>query len=213
MENTNTNINTNTETDINTNNGTNTEISDNNNDKVETTNEVLTVEQVQKMIQSENDKIRTEYSKKLKAKEKEIEEVRKSSMSEQEKLDYENKTLQEQLLEREQALLEKERAYERTQLELKTVDLLKEHSLPLEAKGFLVGTDIDSTQKNIEAFKSMFDNAIENEVKQRIKGTTKEHKEVAIGGSITKEQFNKLSYAERSELFRTNPELYKELTK
>ena len=212
MENlTNTNIDTNTETDINTINGTNTEISDNND--VETTNEVLTVEQVQKMIQSENDKIRTEYSKKLKAKEKEIEEVRKSSMSEQEKLDYENKTLQEQLIEREQALLEKEQAYERTNLELKTVDLLKEHLLPLEAKDFLVGTDIDSTQKNIEAFKSMFDNAIENEVKQRIKGTTKEHKEVAIGGSITKEQFGKLTYAERSELFKTNPELYKELTK
>lgn len=199
---------TDVETQTNTLNSTNT------NSDVETTNETnasptLTEEQILKMIQSEADKVRTEYSKKLKDKEKEIEEVKKSSMSEQEKLDYENKSLQEQLDEREQSLREKEDAFNRSQLELSAIELLKDNSLPLDAKSFLIGTNIDTTTENINKFKVMFDTEVANAISERIKGTSKEHKETFVNSSMTKEQFDAMSYNDKCKLNAENPELYK----
>lgn len=208
--------NTDSEESISTKVNTNIEGNEDKDTKVEnddSTEKPLTLEDVKKMIQSENDKIRTEYSKKLKAKDIELEEVKKSNMTEQERLDYENKSLQEQLMEREKALLEKEEAFNRSQLELDAVDILKQHDLPIEAKSFLVSTNVEVTTNNILAFKVMFDEAIEKEIKERIKGTTKEHKETSTSGLVTKEQFAKMGFAQKNELYMTNPELYKELRK
>lgn len=192
--------------DTKVNNGTDT----NTNGSAE---ETLTEEMVKKLIQSETDRIRTEYSKRLKEKDAQIEEIKKSKMTEQEKAEYEHNILQQQLEERERALQEKEEAFMRSQLELQTIDLLKENNLPLEAKTFLVGTNIDVTTENISAFKDMFDNAVENVIKERIKGTHKEYKETGNAGGITIEQFRAMNYQQRNELQRTSPEIYTSLTK
>lgn len=220
---------TNIETDNDTTNSTDTDTKVDNKDKKKsesvdnteskgesvdnTESETITIDMVQKMIQSETDKVRTEYVKKLKQKEQEIEDVKKSSMSETERLDYENKTLQEQLDERERTLKEREQAFARTELELKSLELLEQHSLPHEAKQFLVGTDEVVTKSNILAFKVMFDSAIENAIKERIKGTTKEHRESFSSSAVTKDNFEKMKYSERIKLLNSNPELYKELSK
>lgn len=149
----------------------------------------LTLADVQKMIQSETDKVRGEYSKKLKDKEKELEDIRVSSMSEEEKKADEIKKAKD--------ALDKERAeLTLAKLTLETVDLLKANNLPLDAKDFLIGKDSDSTKANIEAFKTMFASALESAVQERFKQTGKEHVEGTKTGRYTQEDVAKMSPAE-----------------
>lgn len=183
------------------------------NDDATDTKEELTLEQVKKLIQSETDRVRTEYVKKLKSKEQEMDELKKSNMTEQEQLDYEKKELEKVLSEREKALIEKEEAFKRSQLELQTIELLKDEQLPIEAKNFLISTNIDTTTDNVKAFKVMFDNAIAQVVGERIKNTSKTHKTSGKTGITTKGDFNKMGWKERNKLYISNPELYKELSK
>lgn len=128
----------------------------------------LTIEDVEKMIQSATDRVRTEYSKKLKEKEKELEELRLASMTEEERKAEEQRKLQEILEKKEAELKLKE-------LTLTTIELLKENELPLEAKDFLIGKDEESTKANIKAFKKMFLSALEQAVTERFKQTGKSH--------------------------------------
>lgn len=128
----------------------------------------LTLEDVQKMIQSETDRVRGEYSKKLKDKEKQLEDLRMSTMTEEERIAEEQKQLQDNLSQREAELKHKE-------LTLDTIDLLKENDLPLETRNFLIGKDIESTKKNVESFKKMFSSALEEAVTERFKKSGKEH--------------------------------------
>lgn len=144
-----------------------------NEDTTSTNDKPLTLEDVQKMIQSETDKVRGEYSKKLKDKDKELEEVRLSSMTEDEKKAEMLKNATTELEKKQAELLHKE-------LTLGTIDLLKENDLPLDAKDFLLGKDLESTKANVEAFKNMFATALEQAVTERFKQTGKEHVE---GGS------------------------------
>jgi len=140
--------------------------------KVEDTKveEALTLDSVKKMIQSETDKVRGEYSKKLKDKEKELDDVRMASMSDAEREAEQKKTLEKNLSERESQLLHKE-------LTLGTIDMLKESNLPIEFKDFLIGKDSDSTKANVDKFQKVFNAQLEAMVTERFKATGKEHVE------------------------------------
>lgn len=156
----------------------------------ETKNEPLTLEQVQKMIQSENDKIRGEYSKKLKDKEKELEDLRLASMTEDERK-------VEELKKREEAIQKQQTELTLAKLTIETVDLLKENNLPLEAKDFLIGKDSDSTKANIQVFKTMFESALETEVHKRFQSTGKEFVDAtkSVKG-LTREDIKTMSASE-----------------
>lgn len=152
--------------------------------------EPFTMDDVKKLLQSETDKIRTEYSKKLKQKEKEFENFKKEKMTDEEKKKYEFEQLQSQLSEKEKSLNAKE-------MTLFTIDALKENSLPLEAKDFLLGSDQESTLNNINAFKQMFDSAVTNAVETTIKSTGKEHKKGdGSPKTYTHEMVSKMSTSE-----------------
>lgn len=152
--------------------------------------ETLTVEEVQKMIQSEVDRTRGEYSKKLREKESELEELRLSQLSDEERKSEELKNLQKQLSEREAEATRKE-------LTLMTIELLKEEDLPIEAKDFLIGKDEDAIKANIEGFKKMFSDAVEATVTERFKDSGKEHKSsTGKTNRYTQEDLNNMSPAE-----------------
>ena len=131
-------------------------------DEAKETEKPLTLEMVQKMIQSENDKIRTEYTKKLKAVETEKEEILKKSMSDEEKRQYELDQMQKQLEEKERAITHKE-------MTIKTVDLLKANDLPLEFRDFITASNDDELTDRITKLKSVWLDAI----KQHVDGTFK----------------------------------------
>jgi len=121
----------------------------------------LTAEEVQKMIQSAEDKVRTEYTKKLTAAEKQV----KAKMTEEE-------IKAKELADKEASIIERENAIIRKDLEAKTNELLTSKQLPMSMREFVMGNDEDSTNKKIEAFDKLFKAEVEKTVTERLKGKT-----------------------------------------
>lgn len=132
-----------------------------------------TVEELQKLLQSEADKrvtqaIKTaqekwqkEYEAKLKAEREEAERLAKLSAEEKEK----------ELLKKQQEEIEKrERAIAQRELELKTISLLQEKKLPIEFKEYVLGEDEATTLERIDKFQKLFRETIQKEVETRLKG-------------------------------------------
>ena len=171
-------------------------------DTTEETKEELTLEQVQKMIQSETDKVRTEYSKKLKALEREKEELEKAKMTEEEKAKYELEKYQKELAEKEKAIALKE-------LTIITGDLLKENGLPFEFRDFLIGTDEEDTKLKISLFKKEWDKAIKAEVESRFKASGREINK-GSKRTMTREEIMKIKDpSQRIRAIRENQDLFK----
>lgn len=149
--------------------------------------------EVNKKLQSETDKVRTEYSKKLKAYEEELTTLRPKPLTEEEK------ALQEKLQaieQKENELLQKEK--------LSTLTTkLQEQGLPQQLSKYLIGAeDIETEINNLkEVFNGL---VLDNSFKPSGHASTKE--------VITKEQFKKMSYIERLNLFNSNEELFKKLS-
>lgn len=120
---------------------------------------------VEKLIQSATDRVRTEYSKQFKEQQKVIDELRQSTMTEAQI----RKLKETQLGEREAMLQKKE-------LELLAVDVLKENDLPLNLREFVVGKDADETKARATALKNEFQKAVEAAVQERFKQSGRDPK-------------------------------------
>lgn len=148
---------------------------------------------VSKYVQSETDKVRTDYSKKLKDANDEITRLKPVEKSETEKA----------LEERIATLEAKEREIANREKAMTIANKLKEKEIPVELAKYLnVGDDVDKT---IEELGSVFGNYFLN-------GTNKPGNHQTNKG-ITKKDFAKMSYSERAKLFQENPTLYNALSK
>lgn len=148
---------------------------------------------VTKYVQSETDKVRTDYSQKLKTVNDELAKYKVPEKSETEKaLEARISALEA----REKEIANKEKA-------MTIADKLKEKELPTELAKYLnVGEDVDKT---IEDLGSMFGNYF-------LSGSNKPSNHNTNKG-ITKEDFKKMSYSERAKLYSENPTLYHALNK
>lgn len=146
-------------------------------------------EEVQKILQSETDKVRTEYSKKI----KDLEGKLPKQMTDEEKaLDERIKALEE----REKAIAEKEY--------MATVQgKLKDKGLNEQLAQYLNVQGVEDLETYIEDIAKVINSQIE--------GYKPRGHESNVG--ITKEQFSKMSYVERMNLFETNRQLYDTLSK
>lgn len=155
------------------------------------TEEQLTM--VQKYVQSETDKVRTKYSQDLKTANEELAKYKPVEKSETEKA----------LEARLKALEDKEaelNAKERSQM---IASKLKEKGLPEELASFInIGENID---EDVEKVGSALGNYFLN--------ANYKPESHANNKGLTKEQFKRMSYMERTKLFNENPELYKMLSK
>lgn len=111
-----------------------------------------------------------------------------------------------------QELQEQLREYtvEKNKSELKTV-LGNRGLSPQFADLIAIGEDIDEAQGKIDALDKLFKNAVAEEVKKRLAGGTPKVSSTA-NGEITKASFSKMSLAEKTNLYKTNPELWGKLT-
>lgn len=166
----------------------------------------LTMEEIQKMIQSETDKVRTEYSKKLKEAQAEAERLAKEKMTEEEKAEFERQKLQKELEEKERALLERE-------LNLLAVDLLTEAKMPLAFKPFVVGADEEATKAKVATLKKLWTDALEKAVQERFKEKGRDPYDTSGSGDTVKNPWSKehFNLTEQGRLLRENPELAKQL--
>lgn len=144
---------------------------------------------VKQLLQSEGDKIRTKYSNELREVKQQLNKYKPAEKSETE-IKFENRM--KDLEEREQALLAKER-----QAELSSK--LNELGLPKELGQYLnVNADLEAVSVAINGY------LLNNGSKP-----TSHSKQQAV----SKDDFRKMSYGEKAQLFQDNPELYKALAR
>ena len=167
--------------------------------------EPLTMEAVKKMLQSETDKVRTEYTIKLKEAEEAKKNAERKLMSKEEREAADAKAKDELFKQMETELLQ-------TKMEIKTTELLKQNELPIEFKNFLIGSSEEVTVNNVNEFKKVWQAVIKSAVEGKFKEGGRDFQQ-NNAPAITKEEFNKMTYRERNKLFQDNPELYKQLSK
>lgn len=104
---------------------------------------------------------------------------------------------------------DKEKA--RAEMIAKYKDVLVEKKIPSNMIDFLLAQDDEATGANIELFENSMKQYIETGIKEKLGDS--EYTPPVGGGQIgiTKEQFNKMSYKERVELFNSDPETYNKL--
>lgn len=148
---------------------------------------------VQKLLQSHEDRIRTDYSKKLKDANDELAKYKPVEKSDEEKALEERVAILEA---KEKELADRERA-------MTIANKLKEKELPVELAKYLnVGEDIDTT---IEELGTVFGNYF-------LEGSNKPTNHNTYKG-LTKKDFVQMSYGERAKLYAENPTLYSALSK
>lgn len=148
---------------------------------------------IQKYVQSETDKVRTDYSQKLKTANDELAKYKPKEKSDAEKA----------LEDRITALENREKELENKEKAMSVAAKLKEKELPEGlAKYLSVGDDMDKT---IDEVGALFGNYF-------LDGSNKPGNHKTNKG-ITKEDFQKMSYGERAKLYQDNPTLYQVLAK
>jgi len=150
---------------------------------------VFTEEEVSKKVQSETDKVRTEYTKKLKKLEERITELEPTDLT----------PAEIEMKRRLDELEQKQREVEAKEALLNLQSKLAEYELPKSLVTFLDGNaDIEQFAKLIDAV-----------VIERNKGLGYQPTpHVNSDTTMTKEKWNKMSYSQRVEVFNTNPDFY-----
>lgn len=149
---------------------------------------------VSKYVQSETDKVRFDYSAKLKNVNEELAKYKPKEKSDAEKALEERITALEN---REKELASKEKA-------MTIANKLKEKGIPTELAQYLSVGD-DNVDETVEKVGALFGNYF-------LDGTSKPTNHNTHKG-ITREDFKRMGYAERAKLYSENPELYKALNK
>lgn len=150
------------------------------------------LEVVQKLIQSEGDRVRTEYSRKNKELAEELEKYKPTEKSPAEKA----------LEERIKALESKETEIMAKEKSMQIADKLSAKGLPKELAKYLnMNEDMDAVIEEVGTVVNSYflnnGNKPGNHSKQQ---------------GVTKEQFRAMSYGQRAKLFEESPELYKALS-
>ena len=165
-----------------------------------------TQEEVDKLLQQEADRRVTSALKKQAEKfEREKAESEKlRDMDEQQRKEYEyEKKVKE--------LENKEREFNLMQNKLEASKIMGEHGLPVSFVDYIVAKHAETMMANITNFETQWKAAVADAVSARIAQPAPKGSNVSQTG-LTKEAFKKMSLAQQSEIYRTNPELYKQLT-
>lgn len=167
-----------------------------------------TQEELDALLQQETDRRVTAALKKQQKKfEAEQSEAAKlATMNEEQKKEFEfNKKVAE--------LEEKERQFNIMQNKLSATKVMQDKSLPIAFVDYIVAEDAETMMENINQFEKAWKAAIADAVTARLgaDSTTPKSKTVSQTG-LSSEEFKKLSVAQQAEIYKTNPELYKQLT-
>lgn len=126
-----------------------------------------------------------------------------AKMNKEEKAEYMRTKKEKELADREAAITRKE-------LMAEAKDTLADEGLPIELAETLNYTDAEACKQSIETVKAAFQKAVEAAVEKRLKGGNPQ-KKAPENNQVTKEQYAKMTYAEKVKLKSENPELYRQL--
>lgn len=172
--------------------------------EIEETKNAIAEEEIQKKIQSEADKVRGKYSKEMKELKAQLEALQTAKMTDEERLAKEKEEKEKLLAEREAQLLKKE-------LDFETMSILNTKKLDKSFLNFLTGQTLEDRIEQLSVLETHINSKIQEAVKAKLGQDP-----TPSGGNndtlkVSKEDFKKMSYAEKSNLFLTNPELYTQL--
>lgn len=173
-------------------------------DKETSDGKIYTQEEVSALLQKEADR-------------------RVSAALEKQKKDYEKKLSLVNLDEKQREAAEKDMRIQELQEQLKLFNIEKNKSelksvlgsrglSPQFADLIEIGDDITEAQARIDTLDRLFKNAVAEEVKKRIAGGTPKSGSISTG-DLTKESFNKMTLAQKTELYNRDPELFSKFTK
>ncbi|MGU9539170.1 hypothetical protein ACQX0N_09340 [Clostridium tepidum] len=156
----------------------------------------FTEKELNKKLQSETDRVRTEYSKKIKQMEEELKELRPKEKTQAE-LDMEARI---------KALEDKEKEVTKKERLLKVAETLENNGLNKQLAKYLNVQGVEDLESYITEVKETLNNQLlNNSFKPSNHNSNKE--------KISKEDFNKMTLLERQKLYETNKELYVKLSK
>jgi hypothetical protein len=136
-------------------------------------------------LEKQKETWRKELEETMKKERKEAEELAKLSAEERAKVEQEKAKLK---LDEEKAILDKEKLdFQREKLFLQTEKILSEEKLDTRLAPFLIGEDADSTHKNIQLYKEVHKEAVQNEVADVLKG-----KKQLVGGGANLSEIEQL---------------------
>ena len=166
-----------------------------------------TESEVQALLQREGDR---RVSSALKKQQKEFERQTAEAdklrdMDESQRKEYE-------YTQRLQELENKEREFAIAQNKLEATKVMANRELPIEFVDYIVAEDAETMMENITAFERAFKSAVADAVAKKIASPAPKTGSAKQTG-MTKEEFRKLSVAQQTEIFRSNPELYKQMTR
>ena len=121
----------------------------------------LTLEDVKKLIQSETDKVRTDYSGRLKEKETELETLQKEKMSAAQLAKYEAE-------QREKALAEKDAKIAERELALDKASVIAELEVPKGLAPFVTGDSKETISSSAKALMDTFAIEVEKAVEVKL---------------------------------------------
>ena len=167
------------------------------------TDKVFTQEEVTKLLQAEGDKRVTEALKKAEKKflERLEEEKKKAAMDEQQKKEDELQLKQKELDEKI-----KELNMEKSKNEAS--HLLNDNKLPLDLLDFVVDEDSLAMKAKVESLAKVFNDSVNKAAEARLEGNNLKRGSDKQVASYTDEEWNKLSLAQKNEIYNTNREEY-----
>lgn len=145
-----------------------------------------TKEDVEKIIQSESDKVRTKYNKQIKALEEELQTLRPITPSKE-----------------EIALKERIEALNKKELEFRVMENLENKGLNKQLVKYL---NIQGADEDLETYLEEFAEVIKKQTNNFI---PKDHNSKKM--AISKEEFNKMSYLQKQDLYVKDKDLYNKL--
>ena len=104
----------------------------------------------------------------------------------------------------------KEKEFALTQNKLSASKVLADRGLPIQFVDYVVAEDAETMMQNINTFETAWKAAVADAVNARIASPAPKGKNVSQTG-MTKDEFRKLTLAQQTEIYKTNPELYKQM--
>lgn len=172
-----------------------------------TVEKTYTESEVQALLQREGDR---RVSSALKKQQKEFE--KKSAEADKLRDMDESQRKEYEYTQRLQELENKEREFAIAQNKLEATKVMANRELPIEFVDYIVAEDAETMMENITTFERLFKGAVADAVAKKIASPAPKTGSAKQTG-MTKDEFRKLSVAQQSEIYRTNPELYKQMTR
>jgi len=156
-------------------------------------------EELAKLIQSETDKVRTKYSTEMKKLQEQLTQLQLQNMTTQQKAEFELKQKTDELAKKEAELNKK-------MLDLDTKALLAEKGLSSELEVLLTADTIEGRKAQLEVLVKAMNLKVKDEVVKKI-GNEPGSSNVKNNGAEGYD-WNKMSYAEKVELYQKDQKLY-----